>query len=294
MLVVCWADRLLLLWLPKKQIDSKINSNRSIIHSSTHPFIHSNNMNILITGATAGFGKATALLFAEKGYNIIITGRRKERLDELKKNIETKFKVKVLPLNFDVRSRKEVEQAINSIPSEFKPIDILINNAGLAAGLSTIQEGNIDDWDRMIDTNVKGLLYVTRCVAPLMIKEKSGHIINVGSVAGKEVYPNGNIYCATKFAVDALNKAMRLELVQYGIKVGSVNPGMAETEFSVVRFEGDEERAKSVYKGIEPLKAEDIADTIYWMATRPAHVNINELIIMPTFQASTSVAIRKN
>jgi 3-hydroxy acid dehydrogenase/malonic semialdehyde reductase len=246
----------------------------------------------LVTGATAGFGKATAILFAEKGYDVIITGRRNELLDELKKEIENKFGRKVLSLCFDVRKLTEVKKAIESIPDKFKIIDVLINNAGLAAGASPLHEANIDDWEQMIDTNIKGLLYVTRLIAPLMINEKKGHIINIGSIAGKEVYANGNVYCATKFAVDALNKAMRMELVQYGIKVGSINPGMAETEFSIVRFAGNKERAKKVYEGVNALSALDVAETIYWMASRPAHVNINEITIMPTQQANTVVTIR--
>ncbi len=215
-------------------------------------------------------------------------------MDLLQKEISDTYKVRVLSVPFDVRKLSEVEKAISSLPAEWKKIDVLVNNAGLAAGLHSIQEGNIDDWERMIDTNVKGLLYVTRLVAPLMIERKKGHIINVGSIAGKEVYPNGNVYCATKFAVDALNKGMRMDLVQHGIKVSSINPGMAETEFSIVRFGGDEERAKNVYKGLVPLSAEDIAETIYWMASRPAHVNINELVIMPTAQASSTVSVRTN
>jgi NADP-dependent 3-hydroxy acid dehydrogenase YdfG len=257
-------------------------------------------MTILITGATAGFGKATAILFAQKGYNLIITGRRNEKLQELKKEIESLASTalgkttKVLTLCFDVRKLDEVKNAIESIPNDFKKIDILVNNAGLAAGLSTVQDGNIDDWERMIDTNIKGLLYMTRTIAPLMVNQKSGHIINIGSIAGKEVYPNGNVYCASKFAVDALNKGMRMDLVSHGIKVTSINPGMAETEFSVVRFAGDEERAKKVYDGLTPLSAQDIAETIYWVATRPAHVNINELVIMPTAQASSTVSYRTN
>jgi 3-hydroxy acid dehydrogenase/malonic semialdehyde reductase len=247
----------------------------------------------LITGATSGFGKATALLLAQHGYDLIICGRRKERLIELEKKIITDFGVDVQSLNFDVQNYESVKSAFSSISSNFDSIDVLINNAGLASGLSTLHEGNVSDWEKMIDTNVKGLLYVTRCVAPKMIARKKGHIINVGSIAGKEVYANGNVYCATKFAVDALNKAMRIELVQHGIKVSSLNPGMAETEFSVVRLHGDEERAKNVYKGIDALKAEDIAETILWMISRPPHVNINELIIMPTAQASTNTTIRK-
>ena len=247
----------------------------------------------LVTGATAGFGKATAILLAKNGYDLIICGRRKERLIDLEKIISDNYGRKVSSLCFDIRNYNEVKLAIESIPDEFKSIDVLINNAGLASGLSTIQDGEISDWEKMIDTNVKGLLYMTRCVAPLMIKNKKGHIINIGSIAGKEVYANGNVYCATKFAVDALNKAMRLDMIQHGIKVSSINPGMAETEFSLVRFNGDEHRAKNVYKGVDPLSAEDIAETILWVISRPAHVNINELIIMPTAQANTTTTIRK-
>ena len=247
----------------------------------------------LITGATAGFGKATAILLAKNGYDLILCGRRKDRLDELEETIKKNYDSKVISLCFDIRNYDAVKTAIASVSSNAEPIDILINNAGLASGLSNIHEGNIEDWEKMIDTNVKGLLYMTRCIAPSMIARKKGHIINVGSIAGKEVYINGNVYCATKFAVDALNKAMRIELVSHGIKVSSINPGMAETEFSLVRFHGDEERAKNVYKGIDALSAEDIAETIFWIISRPAHVNINELIIMPAAQASTSVTIRK-
>ncbi len=250
-------------------------------------------MIVLITGATAGFGKATAQLFASKGFDLIITGRRTQRLNDLKKEIESMHKVNVIALDFDIRNFSQVERAINELPDSFKKIELLVNNAGLAVGMSSIHDGLIDDWERMVDTNVKGLLYMTRIVSPLMIQQKRGHIINVGSIAGKEVYPNGNVYCATKFAVDALNRGMRMDLVQHGIKVSSINPGMAETEFSVVRFKGDEERAKNVYKGLQPLTAEDIAETIYWMYSRPAHVNINELVIMPTRQASSTVSVRE-
>ena len=249
-------------------------------------------MLVLITGATSGIGKSTAELFAKNGYDLIITGRRSDRLQEVKQDLE-KLGVKVLTLCFDIRKLNEVKVAIASIPSEMKQIDILVNNAGLASGLSTIQDGDIDDWEKMIDTNVKGLLYITREIAPLMVESKKGHIINIGSIAGKEVYANGNVYCATKHAVDALNKGMRIDLLPHGIKVTSINPGMIETEFSVVRFHGDEERAKKVYEGINPLTPEDIAETIYWTASRPAHVNINELIIMPTAQASATNTIRK-
>lgn len=249
-------------------------------------------MLVLITGATSGIGKATAEIFAKNGYDLIITGRREDRLVSVKKDLE-KSGVKVTTLCFDIRDLKQVKGALASVASEIKKLDILINNAGLAAGASTIQAGDINDWERMIDTNIKGLLYITREIAPLMIESNKGHIINLGSVAGKEVYPNGNVYCATKFAVDALNKAMRLELLPHNIKVTSINPGMVETEFSIVRFQGDEDRAKKVYEGLQPLTAQDIAETVYWTATRPAHVNINELIIMPTAQANTTTAIRK-
>jgi len=249
-------------------------------------------MLVLITGATSGIGKATAEIFAKNGYDLIITGRREERLVSVKKDLK-KSGVKVTTLCFDIRDLKQVKEALASVSSELKKLDILINNAGLAAGSSTIQAGDINDWERMIDTNIKGLLYITREIAPLLIESNKGHIINLGSVAGKEVYPNGNVYCATKFAVDALNKAMRLELLPHNIKVTSINPGMVETEFSIVRFQGDEDRAKKVYEGLQPLTAQDIAETVYWTATRPAHVNINELIIMPTAQANTTTAIRK-
>jgi NADP-dependent 3-hydroxy acid dehydrogenase YdfG len=247
----------------------------------------------LITGATAGIGKATAAQFAKNNYNIIITGRRKERLEELANQLIQQYNVKVLSLNFDVRNLKEVENAIASLTNEWKNIDVLVNNAGLAVGLGTIQNGLIDDWDRMIDTNIKGLLHITRNIAPIMIENGKGHIINIGSIAGKEVYANGNVYCATKHAVDALNKAMRIDMLPQGIKVTAINPGMVETEFSIVRYKGDEERAKNVYKGLEPLSAEDIAETIYWAASRPAHVNINDIIITPTVQANATNTIRK-
>jgi NADP-dependent 3-hydroxy acid dehydrogenase YdfG len=246
-----------------------------------------------ITGATAGIGKASAEIFAKNGYNIIITGRRKERLDEFSRELSTNYKVEVLSLNFDVREPEQVETAIKSIPEKWRQINVLLNNAGLAAGLNTIQEGNISDWERMIDTNIKGLLYMTRNIAPIMVKNGFGHIINIGSIAGKEVYANGNVYCATKHAVDALNKGMRIDLLPHNIKVTAVNPGMVETEFSLVRFEGDAERAKAVYKGLQPLSPEDIAETVYWAASRPAHVNINDIIIMPAAQANSTTAIRK-
>jgi 3-hydroxy acid dehydrogenase/malonic semialdehyde reductase len=249
-------------------------------------------MLVLITGATAGIGKSCAEIFAGNGHNLILCGRRKERLDSIKHELEKKHKIKVHTLSFDIQKQTEVEAAIHSLPAELKKIDVLINNAGLAAGLSSIQDGKLEHWEQMIDTNIKGLLYTTKQVANLMIPNKKGHIINLGSIAGKEVYANGNVYCATKHAVDALNKAMRIDLLPHQIKVTAIHPGMVETEFSVVRFDGDEERAKKVYQGMQPLKPEDIAETIYWAATRPAHVNINELTIMPSVQATATQVIR--
>ena len=247
---------------------------------------------ILITGATAGFGKAIAVKFAENGYNIIITGRRKERLDELEKELRTYGKIKVLALSFDVRNKDEVEKVIGNLPDEWKSIDILINNAGLAVGLEHIQNGNTEDWDRMIDTNVKGLLYVTRAVAPLMVARNKGHIFNLGSIAGKETYENGNVYCASKSAVDALSKSMRIDMLKNNIRVTLIAPGMAETEFALVRFKGDDQKAKNVYTGIDALTADDIADAVYYCATLPARVCINELVITPTQQASVNHSFR--
>jgi 3-hydroxy acid dehydrogenase / malonic semialdehyde reductase len=247
---------------------------------------------IMITGATAGFGRSTAIKFAEKGYNIIITGRRKERLTELKKEL-SKYKTKILALNFDVRNKVEVESVIKNLPVQWKKIDILVNNAGLAVGLSHIDDGDTDDWDRMIDTNIKGLLYVTKEVAPLMVARSTGHIFNISSIAGKEVYENGNVYCATKHAVDALSKAMRIDLLKHNIKVTNIAPGMAETEFSLVRFKGDKKKADAVYAGVEALTAEDIADVIYFCATVPTHVCINDLIITPLQQASAGYINKK-
>ena len=245
-----------------------------------------------ITGATAGIGKSTAVEFAKHGYNLVITGRRQDRLMELKAELEKTYQIKVIDLCFDVREEMQVNKAIDALPVDFKNIDVLVNNAGLAAGLSSLQDGNTSHWERMIDTNIKGLLYVSKRISNLMIANKKGHIINVGSIAGKEVYANGNVYCATKHAVDALNKGMRIDLLPHGIKVSAVNPGMVETDFSLVRFDGDVERAKKVYENLVPLKPEDIAETIYWMASRPAHVNINDVIIMPTIQANTTTMLR--
>jgi 3-hydroxy acid dehydrogenase / malonic semialdehyde reductase len=251
------------------------------------------NKTIMITGATAGFGKATAVKFAKNGYNIIITGRRKDRLDELEKELRVYGKIKVLQLHFDVRKKDEVESVIGNLPEEWKSIDILVNNAGLAVGLDHIQTGNTDDWDRMIDTNVKGLLYVTRAVAPLMVARNKGHIFNLGSIAGKETYENGNVYCASKSAVDALSKSMRIDMLKNNIRVTLIAPGMAETEFALVRFKGDTQKAKNVYTGIDALTADDIADAIYYCATLPSHVCINELVITPTQQASVNYSFRR-
>jgi len=247
---------------------------------------------IMITGATAGFGRATAKKFAHNGYNVIITGRRKERLAELEKELRT-YKIEVLSLNFDVRNKNEVQSAVMNLPEEWKNIDILVNNAGLAAGLSHIDDGDPDDWDRMVDTNIKGLLYMTRAVAPLDCSKKHGHIINISSIAGKDIYENGNVYCATKSAVDTLSMSMRFDLLKHNIKVTNIAPGMAETEFSLVRFRGDEEKAKSVYKGIDSLTGEDLADVIYYCATLPPHVCINYLAVTPTQQAAVNQVVRK-
>jgi 3-hydroxy acid dehydrogenase / malonic semialdehyde reductase len=247
----------------------------------------------LITGATSGIGEACAELFAKNGHDLIITGRRQERLSSLAQSIQKKYNTKVSTLAFDVRKLSQVVANIASLPHEWKPIDVLINNAGLAAGLSSLQEGNTDDWEAMIDTNLKGLLYITRQVAPLMIKEKRGHIINIASIAGKQAYPKGNVYCATKFAVDALSQSMRLDMIEHNIRVTNIAPGMVETEFSLVRFKGDKERAKKTYENVQPLTAADIADVVYWAASRPAHVNINDVVITPTAQANAYVVHRK-
>lgn len=241
---------------------------------------------ILITGATSGIGRAIAVKFAEQGNRIVITGRRQNRLDELQKEISSFGKSQVMSLCFDIRQKEAVYAAIDSLTKEWKEIDILVNNAGLASGLNSIQEGDIDDWEKMIDTNIKGLLYITRKVAPFMIDRQKGHIINIGSIAGKEVYPKGNIYCATKHAVDALSKAMRIDMLQDGIKVSQIAPGAAETEFSMVRFHGDKERASKVYQGYKPLSSEDVAETAFFIANLPPHVNISDLVIVSTSQAS--------
>lgn len=249
------------------------------------------NKTAFITGATSGIGKSCAMKFAQNNYDLFITGRREDRLEQLKLQLEKDYNISVTILLFDVREREAVKTAIDKIKDQ--TIDVLINNAGLAAGMDHIQSGSIDDWDQMIDTNIKGLLYVTRSISPLMIEKKSGHIINIGSIAGKEVYPKGNVYCASKHAVDALTKAMRVDLLEYGIKVSQIAPGAVETEFSLVRFKGDQQTANNVYKGFEPLHPEDIADIAFYITTLPPHVNINDLLVMPTAQASATQLIRK-
>lgn len=242
---------------------------------------------IFITGATSGFGKAIAEKFAAAKWNCIITGRRKDRLDELQAELSSKYKVNILPLVFDVQNREEVFNTVGQLPDEWKNIDVLVNNAGLAAGRDSFEYASVDDWDTMIDTNVKGLLYVSKAVLPFLTERKKGHIINIGSVAGKEAYANGNVYCATKFAVDAISKSQRIDLLPYRIKVTAIHPGAANTEFSIVRFKGDEAKAKAVYNGYEPLHATDIADTVYYCATLPEHVCINDLVITCTAQANS-------
>lgn len=249
---------------------------------------------ILVTGATSGFGMAITRKFADNGFDIIITGRREDRLNSLKQELEEQYGVKVIALAFDIRSREEVEEAVEKLREQSDVIDILVNNAGLASGLSTIDEGDIDDWEVMIDTNLKGLLYITRMVLPLLKNSKAAHIFNIGSTAGKTVYKNGNVYCATKFAVDALNQSMRIDLLPYGIKVTAINPGMAETEFSLVRFKGDAERATAVYNDLQPLKAEDIADIAFYCATLPPHVCINDLTVTCTNQANSLYTLRNS
>ncbi|MFN5545236.1 MAG: SDR family oxidoreductase [Bacteroidota bacterium] len=248
---------------------------------------------VFITGASSGLGEAAAKQLASEGYSLILAARRTERLQQLADELLQRYGAPSYCMELDVRYRDKVQQLISQLPEKWKKIDILINNAGLASGLSSIENGDIDDWDVMIDTNIKGLLYVTRQILPLMIENGGGHIINISSIAGKEVYANGNVYCATKHAVDALNKAMRIELVKYPIKVTAINPGAVETEFSIVRFHGDEERAKKVYEGFDNLVAGDIAEAISFVLSRPAHVNINELTIMPTAQAVAGVIHRK-
>lgn len=242
---------------------------------------------VFITGATSGFGKAAAEKFASHGYDCVLNGRREDRLHELKTSLEKKYNVAVFPLPFDVQNEQEVFMAINQLPTEWQQIDILINNAGLALGRDYFDEADMTDWTTMIDTNVKGVLYVSRAVLPLMIKNKKGHVINIGSTAGKEVYEKGNVYCASKHAVDAISQAMRIDLLRHHIKVTAIHPGAAETEFSLIRFKGDADTAKKVYEGFTPLSAEDVADVIYYTTTLPSHVCINDLVLTATQQANS-------
>jgi len=247
---------------------------------------------VLITGATSGIGAACAVTFAAQGYDLILIARRENLLIAQAEELTSKYNVQVKKIQADVQDKENINYVLETLPSDWKNVDVLINNAGLSQGLDPIDKGDTDDWDRMIDTNVKGLLYVTKAISSWMVERKKGHIINIGSIAGKEVYPNGNVYCATKHAVDALNKGMRVDLLPHGIKVTAINPGMVETEFSLVRFKGDENRAKKVYDGLEPLMAQDIADAVWYAASRPAHVNINDMLIMPTAQATGTIVKR--
>lgn len=247
----------------------------------------------LITGTTAGFGKAMATKVAQLGYNLIITGRRTQRLHDLAEHLTKKHNVTVCPLNFDIRDKEAVKNAIDSIPPALQTIDLLVNNAGLAAGATRFADSDMNDFEQMIDTNIKGLLYITQLIVPRMIQQKNGHIVNISSIAGIEVYPNGHVYCATKHALNAITKGLRIDLVKQGIRVSSISPGMAETEFSIVRYHGDTTKAQQVYEGITPLTAQDIADTLEFIITRPAHVMINDIQINPSQQANTYIAHRK-
>lgn len=252
------------------------------------------NKNVFITGASSGIGKASADLFAEAGAKLLLCARRFEKLEQIKKEYEEKFNSEVHIFKLDVRNSIDVEHEINSLPEEWKKIDLLLNNAGLSRGLDKIQDGKIQDWDEMIDTNVKGFLYVSRSVIPLMMKMESAQIINLGSIAGRELYPGGNVYCASKFAVDAITKGMRIDLMDTPIKVSTVDPGLVKTDFSLVRFRGDEGKAKIPYKGIEPLSAEDVAETIFYVATRNDNVNIAEVIMFPKAQAGAAFVHRNS
>ncbi len=248
----------------------------------------------IITGASSGIGRATAVLLARNEFDVIITGRRVEYLETLEEEIRSKTTADVLSLAFDIRDNEAVKLACSKLKGKWENVDVLVNNAGLAAGMNHIHEGSVEDWEQMIDTNIKGLLYITRMVSPGMVKRQKGHIINLGSIAGKEAYEKGNVYNATKFAVDGLTRAMRIDLVDFGIKVTSIDPGAVETEFALVRFKGDSETANKVYEGFTPLYAEDIAEAILFAVTRPPHVNINDMLIMPTSQACSYKLVRKN
>lgn len=249
--------------------------------------------NILITGASSGFGLATARKFAKNGWNIIFCGRREQRIRELEEELKSLSNIKFLGLVLDVRNRNDVESTIASLPRAFSTLDVLINNAGLAAGLDLFDEAELDDWEQMIDTNIKGLLYMSRACLPLLKQSNAPHIINIGSTAAKNIYERGNVYCASKAAVDALSQSMRIDLLKHQIKVTAIHPGAAETEFSTVRFKGDSNKASAVYKGFTPLKAEDIADIIYYCATLPKHVCINDLVVTPTMQANAHYIHKK-
>ena len=248
----------------------------------------------IVTGASAGIGRATALLLAANGFDLIITGRRKENLASLEKEIRKETGSDVHILTFDIRNHGEVIEACKKLEGKWKDVDLLVNNAGLAVGLNHIHEGVVDDWERMIDTNIKGLLYMTRELTPGMVARGSGHVVNIGSIAGKEAYENGNVYIATKFAVDGLTEGMRIDLAEHGIRVTAINPGAVETEFSLVRFKGDQARADGVYQGFEPLVANDIAEAILFAVTRPPHVNIDDMLIMATSQARTRKIVKKD
>lgn len=248
----------------------------------------------IITGATAGIGLATARKLAEAGYDLILFARRQQRLDEVKATLEAQFGIKIWAAILDVQSSKAVETALEALPVEWRKVDLLVNNAGLARGLHPFDQGVLQDWEEMIDTNLKGLLYITRIVAGWMRQQGQGHILNIGSTAAKEVYPNGNVYCATKHAVDALTKGLRMDLFGTGVRVGAIHPGMVETEFSIVRFRGDDERARKVYQGFRPLTADDVASTIVWVAKQPAHVNIADLVLTSTDQVSSTMVNRTN
>lgn len=246
------------------------------------------NKTAFITGATSGIGRATARILYSNGFNIVACGRRDERLKELREEMGDR----VHTLLFDVRNREAVNEAVASLPAPFDQIDVLVNNAGNAHGLDPIQSGNPDDWDAMLDINVKGLLYVTKALLPILSNRENPHIINIGSTAGKEVYPGGNVYCASKHAVDALNTGIRMDLLGTGVRIGTIHPGLVETEFSMVRFKGDEARASKVYKGYKPLSPEDVAESVWFMLNRPKHVNITEIVLMPTAQASNTMVYR--
>lgn len=249
---------------------------------------------VFITGASSGIGSSCAKIFAKNGANLLLAARRFERLNKLAAELKKKYKIKIKCIRLDVRKSKDVKNAINSLPESWKNIDILINNAGLSRGLVKIYEGLLSDWNEMIDTNVKGLLYVSRAVIPLMVKRNKGHVINIGSIAGREVYPNGNVYCASKYAADAITKGMRIDLSGTNIRVTTIDPGLVETEFSLVRFHGDKKRAKSVYKGIEPLSPDDVADAVYYASTRRSNVVVADMLLFPLCQASSMVVHRKN